>query len=255
MQTDGELRIELERLKAELTAMRRERAADRTRATRLAFGCMLLTLLVSVGWNASAQNKAGDLYRVPAPFAVVDSAGKPIFVVKDDRALPAIQTASRGAYLVTASGATVASINAPGGTGGMVKVYSATSDTTTVAIAALGSSGDTLGMLVRREGQKQVYAGINAQGGAVHVFANGDAPRVGLQTESGRGAAIVWNAAKIPIAYLTESDKVAGTGNVTVADGAGAGVFSAGYTGSEGSACVNTKSGLWCMGKNLPLGK
>ena len=253
MQTDSDLRIELERLRVELSALRTQRTADRARAARLAFGCMLLTMVVSVGWNVSAQNKAGAAFRVTAPFTVVDGAGKPIFIVKGDRPQPPIQSDSRGAYLVSASGAMVASMNVPGGTGGMVKVYNATNATTSVSMAALGATKDSLGMLVRREDQKQALVGINEQGGAVLVFANGETPRVGLQTESGRGEAVIWNASDIAVAHISESDKVAGTGNITVANGAGTGVFSAGYTGTEGAACVTTKSGLWCMGKNLPL--
>jgi hypothetical protein len=64
----------------------------------------------------------------------------------------------------------------------------------------------------------------------------------------------VYNGGGNAIAFLTESDKSAGGGNVTAAGPGGDGVFSAGYTGDGGNACVNrAKNGVKCVGVGLPM--
>jgi hypothetical protein len=70
-------------------------------------------------------------------------------------------------------------------------------------------------------------------------------------TGDDKGIVAVFHANN-PVAFLTESTH-AGGGNVTTTNPAGEGVFSAGYDGDEGSACVDHKRALHCLGIGLPL--
>lgn len=108
--------------------------------------------------------------------------------------------------------------------------------------------GDSSGSVVAS------VAGISSGRGSVDVFNSGGQSIASIGAESdGRGLVTVRNNAGMSVASLAVSDKVANAGRLTVNDAAGNGVFSAGYDGEQGAACVNRKNGLWCVGVNLPL--
>ncbi len=95
-------------------------------------------------------------------------------------------------------------------------------------------------------------AAIRAGWGAVSVYNSSgkSVAEIGYSAD-GRVEVAVRDAAGNAVAFLTPSEN--GGGNLTLTDPKGEGVFSAGWAGEEGAACVNVKSGEWCMGKNLPL--
>ena len=136
--------------------------------------------------------------------------------------------------------------------GGIVKVSKSGDEHTSTSINAIESG---LGLMVRKAGAKFAFvgaAGTTSEVGTVYVYAGSDDPVAGLSSTGGRGVVSVYHQA-IPIAFLTESDKHPGGGSVTVTDPGGNGMFSAGYTGEGGDACVNRKNGLKCLGIALPL--
>lgn len=137
--------------------------------------------------------------------------------------------------------------------GGVMKVMKSGEANTYTAINAINAG---LGMAIRKNGTRLVFAGASGEGGekgSVYVYGNGENPVAGITSYAGgKGLVAVFNQSTA-IAMLAESDKHAGGGNITASDPAGNGIFSAGYTGEAGDACVTRKNGLWCMGTNLPL--
>jgi hypothetical protein len=93
-----------------------------------------------------------------------------------------------------------------------------------------------------------------ANGGAVNVFApQRTKPSAALTLESdGRGVLAIYNATGNAAAALTEHTSFAGAGRVYVNDPQGNWVFAAGQTERGGSACVNDRFGLKCLGIGLP---
>jgi hypothetical protein len=134
--------------------------------------------------------------------------------------------------------------------GGSVKVMKGGDPTTYTSISAIDKG---VGLAVRVAGEKKAFVGTNDEkNGAVFVYSTGDSPLAGLSTTGGRGIVEAISNG-IPIAFLTESDKHAGGGNFTATNPAGEGIFSAGFTGEGGDACINRKNGLKCLGIGLPL--
>ena len=137
--------------------------------------------------------------------------------------------------------------------GGVMKVMKSGESNTYTAINAINAG---LGMAIRKNGTRLVFAGAsgeNGEKGSVYVYGNGENPVAGITSYAGgKGLVAVFNQSAA-IAMLAESDKHAGGGNITASDPTGNGIFSAGYTGEAGDACVTRKNGLWCMGTNLPL--
>jgi hypothetical protein len=137
--------------------------------------------------------------------------------------------------------------------GGIVKVMKSGEANTYTAINAINAG---LGMAIRKAGQRLVFAGASGadgEKGSVYVYGNGENPIAGISSYGGgKGLVAVFNASSA-IAFMSESDKHPGGGSITVSDPGGNGIFSAGFTGEAGDACVTRKNGLWCMGTNLPL--
>jgi len=137
--------------------------------------------------------------------------------------------------------------------GGIVKVMKSGEANTYTAINAVNAG---LGMSIRKAGQRLVFAGASGadgEKGSVYVYGNGENPIAGISSYGGgKGLVAVFNASSA-IAFMSESDKHPGGGSITVSDPGGNGIFSAGFTGEAGDACVTRKNGLWCMGTNLPL--
>lgn len=138
-----------------------------------------------------------------------------------------------------------------GTSGGYAVVYTPDQQKS-VTIAGTQKS---LGVLVDDADQPIAQMGKLGDGrGFVYAYGAGGVPLAGLQsTDDGRGQISVFNKSGMPIAFLSESDKHPGGGNVTAADPGGSGVFSAGYDGLEGEACVDRKEALHCLGVDLPL--
>lgn len=183
-----------------------------------------------------------------APFVVVDSAGRTIFRVNDPTARGA--GGERGVYIYGATGApNIALTNVA--TGG--KMFMMT-DANSYSVS-LGAVVDGAGIKIGANKKLRAFAGLDTRGnGLVSVYGpDGEKPLAGLQSsEQGKGLVAVFNEGK-PVAFLTQSEAHPGGGNVTATDPGGAGVFSAGYDGDGGSACINGKQLRHCMGIGLPM--
>ena len=138
--------------------------------------------------------------------------------------------------------------------GGVVKVMKSDDPKTYTAINAVDAG---LGLAIRKAGVRLVFAGAsgeNGEKGSVFVYGGGENPVAGVTSYGGgKGLLAIFNTESRAIAMLAESDKHPGGGNITANDPSGNGIFSAGFTGEAGDACVTRKNGLWCMGTNLPL--
>lgn len=134
----------------------------------------------------------------------------------EERALPAVRAYDNGKMVVAAGGDTKGS--------GLVVVY----------------SGATLAA---------VMEGFPGGAGAVTAYAK-DQPVASINStdNAGKGLVVVRNNTGVAIAYLGAGSS--GGGNVTTTDASGAGVFSAGFDGEGGSACVERK-GTKCLGVGL----
>ena len=206
------------------------------------------------GKNSAAESGEGrlrDLFPVMtlrAPFVVVDSAGKPIFRVNDAHAKGAT-AGDRGIYIYGDSG--VANFSLTNVYNGGKLLVQSDSGSRSITAGALGTE---VGMMVRMDGKRKTFIGVASNGApAISVLDAAEKFAAGLQlTDDGKGLVAVFNGST-PIAFLSQSSH-AGGGNVTTADPGGNGVFSAGYDGTAGAACVTRKSGLNCLGIGLPLG-
>ena len=151
------------------------------------------------------------------------------------------------------TGQKVAGVVASDG-GGVVKVMKSDDQKTYTAINAVNAG---LGLAVRKAGVRLVFAGAsgeNGDKGSFFVYGSGENPVAGVTSYGGgKGLVAIFNQESRAIAMLAESDKHPGGGNITASAPNGDGIFSAGFTGEAGDACVTRKTGLWCMGTNLPL--
>ena len=186
-----------------------------------------------------------------APFIVVDSAGKAIFRVNDPHAKGGSSGGERGAYIYGDAGTANTSLIAFSGGGRVI----AQNDKANLS-SALNVVADNAGVKVVKDKRVQTYMGlVDGAKPFVAVFSADDNAAAGLQlADSGKGLVAVFNG-QSPVAFLSQSVAHPGGGNVTATDPGGSGVFSAGYTGEGGDACVNRKQGTRCVGAgSLPLG-
>lgn len=116
-------------------------------------------------------------------------------------------------------------------------------------------SDDGVGTVVKHEGKQRAFMGAADNGGGVVAVFGGDGahPAAGMQLNQSGGGLVAVFKNDTAISFLTESTNHRGGGNVTTTDPAGKGVFSAGYDGDLGSACVGHKGSLHCLGIGLPL--
>lgn len=134
-------------------------------------------------------------------------------------------------------------------TGGIVRVMKSGDPTTYTSINAIDKGN---GLKIRKAGADMAFVGASSDGGTVETYnAAGDLVSA-LSTIDGKGLIAVFSG-KHAIAFLTESDKHPGGGNITVTDPGGSGIFSAGFTGEGGDVCIDRKSSLKCLGIGLPL--
>jgi hypothetical protein len=138
--------------------------------------------------------------------------------------------------------------------GGVVKVMKSGDPTTYAGLNAVNAG---LGLAIRKAGVRLVFAGASGESeekGSVFVYGGGEYPIAGVTSYGGgKGLIAIFNPTLRPIAMLAESAEHPGGGNITASAPNGNGIFSAGFTGEAGDACVTRKNGLWCMGTNLPL--
>ncbi len=186
-----------------------------------------------------------------APFVVVDSSGKTIFRVNDPSARGGKSAGERGIYVYGAAGVANFALTTVF-EGGKLVAQSDTAD----YIATFGAVSTDAGLRVRKGKNLRTIVGMDARGKGYVGISTGDDDTItaGLQaTDGGKAMVAVFHSNK-PVAFLTESGAHPGGGNVTTTDPGGNGVFSAGYAGEGGEACVNRKQSTHCLGVGLPLG-
>jgi hypothetical protein len=200
------------------------------------------------------SNGSGNSNRTPnratAPFVVVDQSGKVIFRVQDPGAGGGEGGGDRGIYVYDETGRTAAQLVSARG-GGKLKVQKPASDT----YVATAANDDGVGTVVKHEGKQRAFMGAAGNDGGVVAVYGGDGahPAAGIQLNQNGGGLVAVFKNDAAISFLTESTNHPGGGNVTTTDPAGRGVFSAGYDGDLGSACVGHKGSLHCLGIGLPL--
>ena len=220
------LASELERTRSDLRALQRQQRRLAL-STRFFYLSGLIVIVFVLGIAPSGPSAAQKiLTHFEAPFIVEDSAHKPIVEI----------SAEPGRWGLTVYGKHVGKValgsNEDGG-----------------FIGVLGSTG-----LITKEAptpKPTTLATIDVDG--FKYFGKGSNTALASVTSfEGKGVVVAYNQAGKAIAFLTEKDNHGGS--VTVADPSGDGVFSAGFTGDGGNACVsNRKRGLQCLGIGLPL--
>ncbi len=216
----------------------------------------------TAGDKSNASSKDGDTYSPPkdvfptmtlrAPFVVVDASGKAIFRVNDPSAKGGKSAGDRGVYIYGPAGAENFALTTVYSGGKMVVQTDSGAYKTTV-----GALDKVAGIRFRGDNKTRAYIGLDNSGkGNVSIYAgDSEQPIAALQaTDAGKGLVAVFNDAT-PVAFLTQSTANPGGGNVTTTDPGGSGVFSAGYAGDGGAACVNHKQAMHCLGIGLPLGQ
>jgi len=186
-----------------------------------------------------------------APFVVVDSSGKTIFRVNDPRAKGGKSGGDRGVYIYGDAGAANFALTTVY-SGGKMMVQTDSG----VYSASLGAVDKAAGMKIRDGNKTRTYVGLDTRGKGLLAVYTGDSeqPVAGVQsTDEDKGLVAVFNSGT-PVAFLSQSGAHPGGGNVTATDPGGTGVFSAGYNGEGGAACVDHKQSMHCLGVGLPLG-
>jgi hypothetical protein len=138
------------------------------------------------------------------------------------------------------------------GTGGIFRVLKG-GDTKTYV--AMGATSTDLGLKVRDGGKLKALLGVgDGAVPVVAVYGTTDKPSAAMETyDNGKGEVAVFDTTGDAIVSLSQSS-TGGGGNLKVGDPKGNGVFSAGYSASDGAdVCLDRKNHLWCMGINLPL--
>lgn len=200
------------------------------------------------GKSSGGSNSGRALTRVLAPFVVVDRTGKEILRVQDPMVGGGQGGGDRGLYVFDERGQTVAQlVNSNGG--GKLKVQMPASNN----YVATAANKDAVGSVVKQDGKQRAFMGLSGNGGLMAIYrGDGEFPSAAMQMALNNSGLVAVFRGDTAISYLTESDSPGG-GNVTATDPAGKGVFSAGYDGSQGAACIGHKGKLHCLGIGLPL--
>ena len=194
--------------------------------------------------NEGTRTVVQTAARVTAPFEVVGRNGKVILRVAEK------------VSSTTGNGAAV-TIGAGDGGNYAVRVHKNGG----TFVAGVGQSRDGHGLVVVMDQQGNMVANMSAGNRSVSVF-DGEHAAASLALEEKGGTVAVYQEGQ-PVAYLTRSSHGNG-GNLTLADGSGFGVFSAGSASDGGGeACLNRVTGGGkqrnvCLGVELPsmgLGK
>ena len=190
----------------------------------------------------SKAKKASN--RITAPFEVVGRSGKVILRVAEKVS----STSGEGAHVTIGAGTS-------GNYG--VRVYKEGGS----FVAGVGQATGGTGVVVVVDEGGDLVAAMSARDRSISVYQDNYAAAGIALTQNG-GTVAVYQGGQ-PVAYLTRSSHGNG-GNVTLADGKGFGVFSAGSASDGGGeACLNRVTGSGkarnvCLGVELPsmgLGK
>lgn len=220
------LATELERTRSEVRSLQRQHRRT-ARSTRF-FG--LSGLIVIVSFMSIALAPAGTAQKMvthfEVPFIVEDKFHKPIVEISDEP----------GRWGLTVYGKNVGRVSLGSNEDGGY-------------IGIIGSNG-----LITKEApapKPATLATIDADGFQYYGKVSRTA-LASLTSFEGRGLVRVNNQTGKAVAFLIEKDNQGGS--VTVADPNGDGIFSAGFTGDGGNACIsNMKRGLKCLGIGLPM--
>jgi len=198
--------------------------------------------------NSESPKGTAQVMTVRAPFVVVDDSGKTVFAVQGPAGQGAAAGVARGVYYYGETG--VPSVAITNGNGGArLVVQNDTGDISTRLVAFDRSFG---AVFVLQNDAKTVFMQTDSAGHFVGVLQpDGQHYAAALSRTTDRSMAAVYNE-RGPVAFLTGSTSPGG-GNVTTTNPGGEGVFSAGYDGQLGTACVNRKQGTTCLGIGLPL--
>jgi len=212
------------------------------------------------GAQAAGDEDSGPLHDMPArpgvttvlkaPVKIVDQAGRTLLLVQDPTVGGALGGGDRGLYIFNPQGVSTVALTAPED-GGRLKLRKANND-----FLDMNAYGSHLSINVGVGGTRvaTMSAGAGApKRGIISVWAEGSALPAAVMTHDGNSGFIsVVNKDGKFVARLSESSHPGG-GNVTTTDPSGTGIFSAGYDGDEGEACVDRKQHLHCLGIDLPL--
>jgi hypothetical protein len=205
------LATEVVELRGEVARLRAER---RRRGAPLLVACFLIGLSL-VGGGAftravTAQGTKGNPVpnSVMAAFVVVDHDNRPMMEVNDE----------------------------PGKKG--LAVYGPPEAARNEVFLGFAKTSAGVGPLILMSvSHDSVVERIDSDG--YRYYASGNKALAMMGSRGGnKGIVTVYNPVGKAIAFLTESDTSAGGGNVSAAD-PGGGVFSAGFSGDGGNACVN----------------
>lgn len=258
----ADLRSQLASAKAQVEALKRRHQPSRSSSLAL-FLCTTAFVFAFAFWaSAQVSHRPGKSepgrsgqepkqrmpFTVKGTFRVVDSKGMDIFVVRDAGA-----GVYRGAY-VKKKNLIVASMIAAR-QGGQIKVANEKVPGSVAYFTTVDGTGE-IGL--KHKGSQTVLAKPGPDGGgAVQVYGakSGLKPAAAIDTYGGgKGrVAVFQQKTGNAISFLAESDKVAGTGRVTVALANGVGVFAAGSSAAGGEACVNRAERLECLSIDLPI--
>ncbi len=221
------LATELERTRSDLRALQRQhrRSALSTRLFYLS-GLIVIVSLAGIAFSppgAAQQQVARPTTYFDAPFVVYDKNHRPIVEISDE----------------------------PGKKG--LTVYGPPEEASGSSVRlgfGKSAAGDIGGVILLKDTSNHAFARIDPGG---YVFlGKSDTSVATMGRYDGKGVVAIFNQAGKVVAFLTEKDNHGGS--VTVADPAGEGVFSAGFTGDGGNACIsNTKRGIKCVGIGLPM--
>jgi hypothetical protein len=182
-------------------------------------------------------------HQVVAPFVINDERGNPIVRVDDQHAL---------SFYWVGSQVPVAALRAQ--LGGSVLILRNNDDSSSIALGATEAKEPAI--KIRTDSKLRAVVGATAGGhGLIAVYGQDGADlAAGLESQpdwKGRVAAYIKGS--FPVAYMAESEKHPGGGNVIMADPDGNKVFAAGYMGDgNGGACIMKKGEAHCMAISLP---
>jgi len=194
--------------------------------------------------DQQAPGASARATRITAPFEVVSRSGKIILRVAEKVS----STSGDGAQVT---------IGAGDSGNYAVRVH----ENGEAFVAGVGQSRDGTGLVVVMDAQGELVANMSAGSRSISVF-DGAQAAASLALDEKGGTVAVYQGSQA-VAYLTRSSHGNG-GNLTLADGTGFGVFSAGSAADGGGeACLNRVTGGGkqrnaCLGVELPsmgLGK
>ena len=185
-------------------------------------------------------------HQVVAPFAIVDSQGKRIMNVD---AAP-----YRGFRLYNEQGSSVAEMALR--LGGTVLELGSDNSKVKASLGAVEKDAAVAALYFKTDNKMRALITTGTGGHASIALTAQDGIGLAAALESQpdwTGRISVFNKQHLPVAYIAESEKHPGGGNVIMADPDGNKVFTAGFIGDgNGAACVLRKGSGDCLGLRIP---